>query len=188
MPISSRSEIIDGFQLAGGEGLRFWSDFPPDQFAAPIGEAWSPADNVRHLIKSTRPVIKALGTSKMTLRMVFGKASALSRSSDQLHQDYLNLLAQGGNAGDYAPSPVAPPTDPRAWQAELVEELRNLIAELSTAIDGWDEADLDHYLLPHPLLGKLTVREVLFFTLFHYQHHQENVTRRLGDQTKAMGN
>lgn len=184
--IQTKSGIIDAFKIAGDEGLQFWSDFTPDQFVAPIGAAWSPADNVRHLIKSTRPVIKALGTAKLTLRMVFGKASAPSRSYDQLHQDYLGVLAAGANAGDFAPSPVSPPTDPAAWQSELIGELRTAITEVSTATEGWDEADLDHYLLPHPALGKLTVREVLFFTLFHYQHHQANVTRRLGEQTTAM--
>jgi hypothetical protein len=35
----------------------------------------------------------------------------------------------------------------------------------------WSEDDLDNHRLPHPLLGKLTVREMLFFTLYHIQHH-----------------
>jgi hypothetical protein len=34
--------------------------------------------------------------------------------------------------------------------------------------------------MPHPLLGKLTVREMLLFTLYHNLHHVQNVARRKG--------
>jgi hypothetical protein len=35
----------------------------------------------------------------------------------------------------------------------------------------WSEAELDRYTLPHPLLGDLTMREMLCFTLYHNQRH-----------------
>ena len=38
-------------------------------------------------------------------------------------------------------------------------------------LGNWSEKDLDKYKLPHPLLGKLTVREMLFFTIYHNEHH-----------------
>ena len=47
-------------------------------------------------------------------------------------------------------------------------------AELLTS-----QADLDRYRLPHPLLGKLTVREMLFFTVYHNYHHVRSVADRL---------
>lgn len=178
MPISSKPEIVNALKRAGNEGLQFWSDFPPEQFAAPIGTAWSPGDSVRHLVLSTKPLIKALGTPKMGLRFAFGKPDAPSRGYDELHQIYLDALGDGVDVGKFAPAPVTP-NDPVGWQAEVIGELRTAIAELTSSIDGWEEDDLENYLLPHPLLGKLTVREMLFFTLFHYQHHQDNVTRRL---------
>jgi hypothetical protein len=30
---------------------------------------------------------------------------------------------------------------------------------------------LDEYLLPHPLIGKLTIREILYFTIYHNLRH-----------------
>jgi hypothetical protein len=38
---------------------------------------------------------------------------------------------------------------------------------------------LERIRLPHPLLGRLTTREMLFFTLYHNQHHVEVAKRRL---------
>jgi hypothetical protein len=47
------------------------------------------------------------------------------------------------------------------------------------ALDRWSEAALDSVQMPHPLLGRLTAREMIFFTLYHNQHHVEVVRRRL---------
>ena len=34
--------------------------------------------------------------------------------------------------------------------------------------------------MPDPALGQLTVREMLYFTLYHNLHHVRNVAGRLG--------
>ena len=47
-------------------------------------------------------------------------------------------------------------------------------------IDSFSEKDLDNYILPHPLLGKLTIREMLFFTIYHVQHHEVLTLKNLG--------
>ncbi len=52
------------------------------------------------------------------------------------------------------------------------------VSGLVGKIPGWSEAALDRYRLPHPLLGKLTVREMLFFTLYHNAHHLDQVAGR----------
>jgi hypothetical protein len=36
---------------------------------------------------------------------------------------------------------------------------------------------MDYHVLPHPLLGPLSVREMLFFTVYHNTHHVLNVQR-----------
>jgi hypothetical protein len=42
-------------------------------------------------------------------------------------------------------------------------------------INKWKAADMEIYLLPHPLLGKLTIREMLLFTIYHIEHHFVNL-------------
>jgi hypothetical protein len=51
----SRDDILRALEHLRDEGLNFWRNFDPEQFVARLGDAWSPADNVRHLIKSTVP-------------------------------------------------------------------------------------------------------------------------------------
>ena len=37
------------------------------------------------------------------------------------------------------------------------------------------EEELDTYLIPHPLIGKMTLRELLFFTVYHIGHHLKTI-------------
>jgi hypothetical protein len=53
-----------------------------------------------------------------------------------------------------------------------------VLADLVAQAGRWSEADLDACRLPHPLLGRLTVREMLLFTQYHEVHHVANVERR----------
>ena len=67
--------------------------------------------------------------------------------------------------------------------AELYEQrkLQEAVDELRAAIARWPDRSLDRYQLPHPLLGKLTLREMLIFTAYHQMHHLEGVKRRRGE-------
>jgi hypothetical protein len=61
------------------------------------------------------------------------------------------------------------------------------VTALARALEHWTEMDLDRCRLPHPLLGKITVREMLFFTLYHYEHHWAIVAERLGTSGIVKG-
>ena len=57
----TRDEILRKLDDVQNESAAYWGAFDPPAFFAKLGEAWSPAENVRHLVKSIRPVTKALG-------------------------------------------------------------------------------------------------------------------------------
>ena len=86
---------------------------------------------------------------------------------------YLGLLEAGGKAGRFAPS-----AETTSDRSTILARLAQANDELQKAITRWSEADLDRYQLPHPLLGKLTVREMLFFTVYHQHHHMDVTSRR----------
>jgi hypothetical protein len=48
--------------------------------------------------------------------------------------------------------------------------------KLIAAIAKTDEKDLDRYVIPHPLLGKITLRELCYFTIYHTSHHLQTVS------------
>ena len=55
-------------------------------------------------------------------------------------------------------------------------KLFRIISSICKNLDKFSEEDLDKFILPHPLLGKLTMREMMYFTIYHAQHH-ENIVK-----------
>jgi DinB superfamily len=174
----TRDEIIAAFAQQESDSAAYWNAFDSAAFFRAIGTSWSPAETVRHLNKSTRPVVKALGTPKIVLRVMFGRARRASMTYDALRATYLQGLADGGQAGRFAPSTQSQ-EDLEGWRRTIMDDFGRLHRELRTVIARWPESKLDRFQLPHPLLGKLTVREMLFFTLYHHRHHIAVVERRL---------
>ena len=174
----TRGEIQRELQAVREWSGTFWSGFSVDEFFAPTGDAWSPADNVRHLIKSNRPVAKALSLPRLLILVRFGPGLRPSRTYSALKTTYLEALASGLRAGRYTPSPVPPEQQTAGDHATVIARLDSTLADLIGAMGRWPEWWLDHLRLPHPGLGPLTVREMLFFTLYHNTHHALNVARR----------
>jgi uncharacterized damage-inducible protein DinB len=59
--------------------------------------------------------------------------------------------------------------------AKYHEKLKEVVHSLAAKIDSFSEEQLDRLILPHPLLGKLTFREMLYFTIYHVQHHHQQI-------------
>lgn len=178
-PPRTAAELVAELERAAAADDAFWQRFEIHEFFAPIGRAWSPADNVRHLAKSTRPVASALRLPAIVVRAMFGGAERPSRDYPRLVADYRAALAAGGDAGRYAPRPLTGELEPSVERERILAAKRTADVELVARAGRWRERALDRAVLPHPLLGKLTVREMLFFTLYHGAHHVANVERRL---------
>ena len=141
---------------------------------------WSPADHWRHLVKSVRPLARALRLPRFALRLLFGRARKPSRSYTEIRRTYRAALDAGGQAGRFAPAPVEISLDQaKAHRQSIARDWEKTSAALRTGLAAWNEPDLDRLRLPHPFLGKLTVREMILFTLYHNLHHVENVRNRL---------
>ncbi len=173
------AEIIGELRRLHDEGDAYLRSLPADIFARPQGEKWSPADHVRHLAKSSRPVGMALGLPRFVLRLRFGRAKDPSRALSVLREAYLVRLAEGVTAGRFTPTPRAIPVDGATDREKMLAEWNAADENLARRMAAWSEQDLDHYVLPHPALGRLTVREMLLFTLYHNSHHLNLVASRV---------
>jgi hypothetical protein len=174
-----RDEIVRELRAVHNQSREFWDSFSTAEFFSPFGDAWSPADNVRHLLKSNRPVARALATPKALLALRFGVGRRASVPYSELRARYLSLLATGVTAGRFTPAPLNPSEQSEEHRRSLMATMDAVFENLTTTASRWQEWQLDRLRLPHPALGKLTVREMLFFTVYHNIHHVENVVRRM---------
>jgi DinB family protein len=170
------ADMIAAFEAQERDSATYWNAFDDAVFAEKIGTGWSPSDTVRHLSKSTRAVAQALGYPKIMLRIMFGRAGRPSMSWDELVTKYRAKLDEGGRAGRFGPSAG------EKARAEIMSDFAGVQRQLRARILRCSEKQLDRIQLPHPILGKLTVREMLMFTLYHQRHHIDVITRRLAQQ------
>jgi hypothetical protein len=179
-PVSKR-EIVLALDSLHEQSTAFWRAIEDERFFAPLGEAWSPADNLRHLDRSVKPVAQVLRLPTPVLRLLFGAVRRPSQSYAGVRSSYHARLAAGQKAGRFAPPPLPPPTSPGETRRALMAKRELRARALGAAIESWDDDALDRFFLPHPALGKVTVREMLFFTLYHNLHHVLNVAKRMNE-------
>lgn len=172
-------ESIAGALRTGHEdGVRYWQSITTPEFLSPLGSGWSPADHVRHLTKSIRAVSSALRLPRLLLRLAFGRGPGHSRPHAEVRERYLARLAQGGGAGRFAPTPLRDAADPERARSRVMASHADAVASLVTDTLQWPDEALDRHCMPHPLLGRLTVREMLLFTVYHNAHHVGVVQRK----------
>lgn len=178
----TKAELLEAFVRINKDVEVFFSSISTEKFyAQPQTNVWSARDNLGHLNKSVAPVAKALSLPKFLPSVLFGKAKKPSRHFAEIRETYLGRLKEGAKAtGRYVPDKVEVPENAEKEKSEILSKWQTVSEKLILVLkDKWSEKDLDTYTLPHPVLGKLTVREMLFFTLYHNTHHVNNVRKLL---------
>lgn len=116
----SGPEIRAALAALHAESVRYWAQFDTSRFLSPIGDAWSPADNVRHLTKSMRAVTNGLRLPPIFVLLAFFAPKRPSRSYDEMRDVYRARLAEGASAGAFGPGARAPTTDHEAERAQIM--------------------------------------------------------------------
>ncbi|OEK02138.1 hypothetical protein BFP97_11660 [Roseivirga sp. 4D4] len=172
----NRAEIIGKLEEVYGRLSDFLLDLSQDEYEyAPEGK-WNAGQQAEHLSKSVRAVTTGLTVPKLMIGYKFGKANRPSLEYRELVEKYQNKLS------DYdgpAPSAYSPGKVKFVNAQKNVKNLQDAIQAMIKRLDGWSGSDMDKYIFPHPLMGKITVREMLYFTIYHAEHHHGLIRRYL---------
>ena len=176
-----RPALIDRLIEAERAVADFFAALSPDEMVTRTGDAWSPAEHLMHLNITTSAIAGGFSASRLLLRLRFGRARAPSRTCEALRDDYRALLAAGGTAPpEFVPPRVVDALTPSPQlQMDLLARWASVNGRLRTALQSWDERSLDRLRLPHPLLGRITAREMACFAVYHAHHHITAAQRRL---------
>lgn len=173
--IHSKLDIIEHIHQAFDQVSRFMNGLTIAQCKQATISQWSAEEHLQHLILSTQP-INTLLMGEIEHIKVFGAPERQpSWSYDELAKYYEAQLEKGAKAkGKFVPDELA-----YYDKEDLIDDFILAKEELIEALEQWDNDDLDKYCIPHPLLGKLTIREMLFFTIYHTRHHFKGIKRLL---------
>ena len=176
--MQTKSEIREALQAACQSILDNSSQMSVEQFNRSNDETWSAAGYLKHLLLSVKPLVRALELPKPQLAEMFGRTDGMSMTYDELVGVYKARLAEGIRAED---TPNVTPlkfrirddvTDEKAYLLDLWEQANHALVDV---LNQWSETELDQYQLPHPAIKLITVREMLFFTVYHNQQHGQDM-------------
>jgi len=151
----NRSELIKRIKDDHAAFIQFIGGLSDEQLRVSNPNKWNAYQQAEHIYLCLRPIQLALRLPNWFPRLMFGKSKSGSRSYELLVSAYRSTLQSGGKA----PSSYVPK---RCQQ-----------------IEHYEESQLDTIRLPHPLLGKLTIRELLFFSIYHVGHHHQQASDQL---------
>jgi uncharacterized damage-inducible protein DinB len=173
----TKNEITRQLQSVTEEFVDYCKDIDSDHFFRQPAVKWSIAQNVKHLIVSANATKLAYSLPKFMVGLYAGKPNRGSRSYDELVHKYKTKLQQGGKAsGQFVPAAISPVSGKENMLDLFSRSMGRLIDNINKK---WSDAKLDQYLAPHPLLGKITLRELAYFTIYHTQHHLAIIRDRL---------
>jgi nucleoside-diphosphate-sugar epimerase len=174
-PPATRTEILAALEASGRAAIELCAGIPEAAFFSGDSDHWSPAHHLAHLAQASAAVARGLRSGRLPLHPT-------GRS-----RPYLEVR-------DAASAAVAATAKPRllemgrrvvltpgAARDDVVREFSAASADLRAAAEEWADEALDRHAMPHPLMGWLTVREMLMFTVFHEKHH----TRRMRELVEA---
>lgn len=173
-------EIRTEMARANAALTEFFAAIPAETFFEHPPRVWSTAENLAHLCKTVRAATLAFRVPARLSGLIWGSAEN-SRSYAELVTSYKAVL----DGGVVSPAAFVAeldevPQDIAAAKQELLQRWQQVAGKLEAALANWQDEDLDKAKVPHPVLGKLTLRELLFFTLYHNLHHVNDVRRLLG--------
>lgn len=175
-----QAEIFSELQVKHTSFIDYVNSLDETSFNFSHNEKWTAGQQLAHIDLSLKPLAKVLFFPKFILKRKFGRANRESKSYQALKEKYVMKL-QGGGTANTAFRPEAIKVDQRK---KIIEDIERSLERIYRRAGRYSEADLDFYILPHPLLGKLTIREMLYFTIYHVQHHEEITKRNLTEIMK----
>lgn len=130
---------------------------------------WTTGQQALHLLQSIKTLNNALSLPKLILKYRFGKSNRDVRDYDAVVNRY-NERLKDVNGRTFGPSQNMKIPKLREKQY-LIDRIQIENKKLQYKTRKWSDEQLDNYILPHPLMGKMPVREIIMWTAYHVEHH-----------------
>ena len=166
----TREEIVELLEVKHQELFNWLQQQPDENWEVSPPNKWTTGQHISHLVKSILLLNKALSYPRFLLKYKFGTANRPSRSYQEVTQRYEERLAKNRERARVFNQTI---TVPKLKQKkQLIDSLHIFNKKLQYKTSKLKEHHLDTLILPHPLMGKMTLREIIMWTAHHTEHHK----------------
>lgn len=176
-----RTWLTDELVHRHSEFIKSLKKLTPIEIATCPEGKWSPAQHLEHIRMSVRPVAVLISLPSFVTKLVFGTVNRQPNSYEELVARYIAKL----NAGGKAPKAFTPREVGPEMVVEISSKIMKDIDKICQRLSQLTDDEIDSIVIPHPLLGKVTIREMLYFTMYHVQHHKRMALKSQHQEQRA---
>ncbi|MBT8287750.1 MAG: DinB family protein [Bacteroidia bacterium] len=165
----NKQEIADLLETKYSALFLFLDNQSDDRWEIGPAGKWTTGQQVLHLLQSIKPLNAAMSLPKFIIRARFGTSNRELRDYDTVVKRYHERL-KASNGATFRPSRQMKTPGIRD-KSYLIDRLRVENKKLQYKTLKWPDKNLDQLVLPHPLMGKMPVREMLMWSAYHVEHH-----------------
>jgi hypothetical protein len=146
---------------------------PKDIWEKGPDKKWTTGQQIQHLVDSLQALNNALSYPRFFLKYKFGICNRATRNYETVATNYQKKLIKHKDKARNFNKNLKKPT--LKQRAQLLAKLQIQSKKLQYKIKKISTHNLDTLVIPHPLMGKMTVREIIMWTAHHTEHHTETL-------------
>ena len=134
---------------------------------------WTTGQHALHLLKNIKPLNDVLSMPRFLFKYTLGTTNREIRDYETIVNSYLQRLEDLKNSPSITSKKIKIPKiqDKRYILTRLQVESKKLQYKIRRISDR----NLDTLVLPHPVMGKMPIREILMLTAYHVDHHTKQL-------------
>ncbi|WP_299113871.1 DinB family protein [uncultured Winogradskyella sp.] len=168
-----KEAIVDLIEVKHSELIHWLKQQPEESWTEGPKGKWTQGQQVLHLLQSIKPLNNALSMPKFLLRYKFGKANRPVRNFNTIVKRYQERLEDAKGKTYKGSQNMKVPT--LKEKQYILNRLQTENKKLQYKTKKISNKNLDTLILPHPLMGKMPVREIIMWTAYHVEHHTETL-------------
>ncbi|MGJ8744582.1 DinB family protein [Polaribacter sp.] len=142
---------------------------------------WTTGQQIQHLVNSLQMLNNALSYPRFFLKYKFGTCNRETRNYETIVKKYQEKLIENKDKVSEFNQKLYKPTIKE--KARLLTKLQIQSKKLQYKTLKVSDINLDTLVIPHPLMGKMTIREIIMWTAHHTEHHTKILKNNYSEET-----
>lgn len=167
----TKQELIERFYSNHQELIDYVNALTDDRFVYSSNGKWTAGQQLSHAYLCLLPFPKLLASKEFILRK-FGRINRATWDYDTVIENYLKTSRKAPER--FLPEQVSPEE-----KTKITADFQEILSTIQQALNEFADDELDSLILPHPLLGNLTIREMFYLMTYHPIHHLKQTQKNL---------
>lgn len=165
----NKESIIEILEAKHQELFNWLDNQPEEKWLEGPDEKWTVGQHILHLVNSIQLLNNALSFPSFILKYKYGIVNRELRDYDTVAKRYEEKLNTNLERAKQFNKSLKKPT--LAQKKNILTTLKIQNKKLQYKTRKLKDKNLDTLILPHPLMGKMAIREIIMWTAYHTEHH-----------------